>query len=68
MEDLEKIEVDCPVCQSGEVFIVDIIAGGIAPLPDIFAIDCKKCGHTGSGYQDSRGWKIDWDKPVETSK
>jgi hypothetical protein len=33
MEDLEKIEVDCPVCQSGEVFIVDIIAGGIAPFP-----------------------------------
>lgn len=58
----EKVEVTCPFCQSDEVFVVDFIAGGMFPLPDIFAIDCKRCGHTGSGYQDSKGWHIDWDK------
>lgn len=58
----EKIEATCPSCQSDEVFVVDFIAGSIFPLPDIFAIDCKRCGHTASGYQDSKGWHIKWDK------
>jgi hypothetical protein len=55
-----KIEVTCPFCQSDEVFIIDFIAGATFPLPEVFAIDCQKCGHTGSGYQDNKGWHIEW--------
>ncbi len=61
-----EIEITCPFCQSNEVVIVDIIAGNNPPLPDIVALDCKKCGRTGSGYQDSKGWKIDWDDSAES--
>jgi hypothetical protein len=63
----ERIEVTCPFCESNEVFIIDFIAGAMFPLPDIFAIECKKCGHTGSGYQDSRGWKTEWSNGVEAA-
>lgn len=63
-----KVETTCPFCQSNEVIITGIIAAFNAPLPDIFALDCKKCGRTGSGYQDSKGWKIDWDNIAETSQ
>lgn len=63
----EKIEATCPFCQSDEIFILDFIAGAMFPLPDIFAIECKKCGHTSRGYQDNREWKIEWSKSVETS-
>jgi hypothetical protein len=63
-----EIEITCPYCQSNEVVVVDFIAAFNAPLPDIYALDCQRCGRTGSGYQDSGGWKIDWDEIVETSK
>lgn len=46
------------------MFII-VFAGCMFPLPDIFAIECKKCGHTGNGYQDSKGWHITWGKSVE---
>lgn len=64
----EKIEATCPFCQSDEVFIIDFIAGGILPLPDIFAIECRKCVHTGSGYQDSKGWHTEWGKSIDGNR
>ena len=60
-----KIGTICPSCKSEDVFVIDFLAGCMFPLPDIFAIECKKCGHTGSGYQDSKGWHITWGKSVE---
>ena len=62
-----EIEITCPFCQGNEVMIIDIIAGCNPPLPDIFALACKKCGSTGIGYHDSKGWKINWDETVKTS-
>lgn len=56
------IEITCPFCQSKEVTITGIIAAFNAPLPDVFALDCEKCGRQGSGYQDSNGWHIKWDE------
>jgi hypothetical protein len=67
MPELEKIEAACPFCQSDEIFMIGVIAAFNAPLPDIFAIECKNCGHTGRGYQDSRRWKIEWDGIAEAS-
>jgi hypothetical protein len=60
----EKIDVTCDLCQSDEVFIIDFIAGCMFPLPDIFAIECRKCGYIGNGYQDSRGWHTEISKSV----
>lgn len=63
----ERIEAVCLFCESTEVFIIDFIVGSIFPLPDIFAVECKRCGHTGSSYQDSRGWKTEWSTGIETA-
>lgn len=63
-----NIEAPCPFCQSNKVVITGIIAAFNAPLPDVFALDCKKCGRQGSGYQDSKGWTIDWEEIADNSK
>jgi hypothetical protein len=67
MED-PVIELPCPSCQRAEVVITGIISAFNAPLPDVYALDCKVCGWQGDGYQDSRGWTINWEEIEETSK
>lgn len=57
-----KLEEPCSSCKRYEVVITGIIAGFIFPLSDVFALDCKNCGHAGSGHHDSRGWNIKWDE------
>ena len=37
----EKIDAKCPFCHGEQVFMVDIIAALNAPLPTLFAIECK---------------------------
>jgi uncharacterized protein (DUF983 family) len=66
---MESIEVSCPHCQDGQLFITGVIAAFNPPAPDIFAIDCNKCGRTGSGYQRNEGgeWKFTWDKNIRLS-
>jgi uncharacterized protein (DUF983 family) len=61
---MEPLEISCPHCHEGQLFITGIIAAFILPAPDIFAIDCNKCGCRGSGYQrnESEGWQFTWDE------
>ena len=58
----EKIDAKCPFCHGEQVFMVDIIAALNAPLPTLFAIECKTCGRTGEGHQEQERWHIDWNE------
>jgi hypothetical protein len=59
------IDATCPSCQATQVFAVDFIAGCMFPLPDVFVIECKRCGQTSRGFQTGHGWKIAWDQSNE---
>ena len=57
------IEVNCPHCQVGQLFITGIIAAFTLTIPDIFTVDCNGCRRTGNGYRrnENEGWKSIWD-------
>lgn len=63
-EMMELLEISCPHCHDGQLFITGVIAAFNPLIPDLFAIDCNKCGRRGSGYKrnESEGWKFTWDE------
>jgi uncharacterized protein (DUF983 family) len=66
---MELIEVSCPRCQDGQLFITGVITAFTPPIPDIFTIDCNKCGCAGSGYKrnECEGWKFIWDESLRST-
>lgn len=55
-----RVPTTCPLCGGGDVYEVDLLTWGVAPLPEIASIECAKCKHYGAAVHYQGVWHIQW--------